>query len=54
MSARSKGKEITGGAGGSAEDQGARLMQALKQSLEKAPAEEKEKPAKRRRVAGKR
>jgi len=30
------------------------LMQALKQSLESAPAEEKEKPAKRRKVAGKR
>ena len=30
------------------------LMQALKQSLEGAPAEEKEKPAKRRKVAGKR
>jgi DNA end-binding protein Ku len=30
------------------------LMQALKQSLGAAPAEEKEKPAKRRKVAGKR
>jgi DNA end-binding protein Ku len=30
------------------------LMQALKQSLGNAPAEEKEKPAKRRKVAGKR
>ena len=30
------------------------LMQALKQSLETGPAEEKEKPAKRRKVAGKR
>ena len=30
------------------------LMQALRQSLEGAPAEEKEKPAKRRKVAGKR
>ena len=30
------------------------LMQALKQSLGGAPAEEKEKPAKRRKVAGKR
>src|SRR2546422_974520 len=30
------------------------LMQALKQSLETAPGEEKEKPAKRRKVAGKR
>ena len=30
------------------------LMAALKQSLEAAPAEEKEKPGKRRKVAGKR
>src|SRR3989441_10762315 len=30
------------------------LMQALKQSLEKEPAAEREKPAKRRKVAGKR
>jgi len=30
------------------------LMQALRQSLETAPAEEKEKPVKRRKVAGKR
>ena len=30
------------------------LMQALKQSLEGAPADEREKPAKRRKVAGKR
>jgi DNA end-binding protein Ku len=30
------------------------LMQALRQSLDKAPAEEKEKPARRRKVAGKR
>ncbi len=49
-----KGKEITEEPEEAPKTRVLDLMQALKQSLEGAPAEEKEKPAKRRKVAGKR
>lgn len=49
-----KGKEITEEPEEAPKTKVLDLMQALRQSLEAAPAEEKEKPAKRRKVAGKR
>src|SRR5882672_2331514 len=49
-----KGKEITEEPEAAPKTRVLDLMQALKQSLDSAPAEEKEKPAKRRKVAGKR
>jgi len=49
-----KGKEITEEPEEAPKTRVLDLMQALKQSLDSAPAEEKEKPAKRRKVAGKR